>query len=451
MTFDEFTTRLIEGARRAGFEDCEIYESSGDSFRVMVYDGKVDDYKVNASAGLSFRGLRGGRMGYAYTEAMDGDAVEMLLRKAWENAAVVESDDPQFIHGGGGEYKTVNGYYPALDELTAARKIELALAMEAAARRIDPRVRSVGHCMLQYGSGRVRIRNSRGLDLSERGNGLFAFLQPVAEDGGGKEEGHAYLITHDPGGLDPEALAREAVANTLAKLGAGPVPSGHYDILLGNEAAGDLLSAFSEIFSADAAQKGLSLLRGRENETIASGCVTLTDDPHLPGGFACAGFDAEGAATYPKAVIENGVLKTLLHNLRTAAKDGVRTTGNAAKASFKSPVDVSPFNFYIRPGGDSFEALCGRMGKGLYVTELDGLHAGANPVSGDFSLPCKGFLVEDGRPGRPVDQITVAGNFLTLLRGVEAAGSDLRFGIPGTGCVGSPSLWIRSLSVAGKS
>ena len=321
--------------------------------------------------------------------------------------------------------------------------------MEAAALRADPRITTVGYCMLQYGDGSVRIRKSRGLDLSERSNGLFAYLEPVAEADGKREEGHAYRITHDPDGLEPEAMAREAAENALTKLGAAPVRSGSY-IYCWQRGGSRHAFGISGIFSADAAQKGLSLLKGRVGETIAAPCVTLMDDPHLRDGFASAGFDAEGVPTRTKAVIDGGVLGTLLHNLKTAAKDGVASTGNAAKGSFKSPVGVSPFNFYLKPGDTPPDTLMRRMGRGLVITEVVGLHSGADEVSGDFSLMGKGFVVEEGRRGRPVDQITIAGNFFTMLKAVEAVGSDLRFGLPGTGCVGSPSLWIRELSVAGK-
>lgn len=93
---------------------------------------------------------------------------------------------------------------------------------------------------------------------------------------------------------------------------------------------GDLLATFCGVFSADNVQKGLSLLAGREGETIASASVTLTDDPLMPMGMASCPFDREGAATHTKHILENGVLKTLLHNRKTAKKAGCKTTGNAA-------------------------------------------------------------------------------------------------------------------------
>ena len=91
-----------------------------------------------------------------------------------------------------------------------------------------------------------------------------------------------------------------------------------------------------------------------------------------------------------------------------------------------------------------------KTGDGLLITDLQGMHAGANPITGDFSLAAKGFRVRDGRIAEPVHQITVAGNFYDLLKDVEAVGGDLDFLAPGGSCFGSPSLLIKNLSVAGK-
>ena len=135
---------------------------------------------------------------------------------------------------------------------------------------------------------------------------------------------------------------------------------------------GDLLATFCGVFSADNVQKGLSLLAGREGETIASASVTLTDDPLMPMGLASCPFDREGAATHTKHILENGVLKTLLHNRKTAKKAGCKTTGNAAGAG-----RVAPTNLFFKPGRLTQEELLANLGDGLFLTEVTGLHAGA--------------------------------------------------------------------------
>ena len=164
---------------------------------------------------------------------------------------------------------------------------------------------------------------------------------------------------------------------------------------------------------------------------------------------ACA-FDAEGVPTRKKAVIENGRFNTLLHNLKTAHKQGVQTTGNACKAGYAAPISVAPSNFYFAPGDISRDELLRLTGDGVMITGMAGMHAGVDAISGDFSLSCKGFTIENGAIGRPVAQITLAGNFFDLLKNVVAFADDLKFGFPSKSWMGSPSVLVEGLSIAGE-
>lgn len=175
-------------------------------------------------------------------------------------------------------------------------------------------------------------------------------------------------------------------------------------------------------------------------------CVSLIDDPLLPDGMASRPFDAEGVPSSAHTVVENGVFQTFLYDLKTAHKDGVATTGNANRASAASSVHVAPSNFYLKPGGKSFDALLEGIGEGIVITEVSGLHAGANPVSGDFSLLSKGYTFRNGKRDKAVEQITVAGNFYELLKSVQELANDLAFP---RGGIGSPSVDVGELSISG--
>ncbi len=445
-----FISKLYEKASGAGFDDFEIYYSGGEAFRAMVFKGEVNDYSVNTSAGISFRAMVDGKMGYSYTEAMDDEAIDMLIEKARENASVIESEDEQFIFAGSEHYEAMDVYNPTLDEVPAGEKIDLALNLEKQAIAKDERIESVGYCMTQSGSGNVIIKNSKGLNLEHRENFILALVEPVAKKGERMKDSFAYSMGRDIHDIDTKTMIEESVEEAVDMLDAKGIPSGKYKIIFSKDAAGDLLSTFSSIFSAESAQKGLSLLKGKEGESIASDIVSIIDDPLMQNGFASAPFDAEGVATYTKHVVENGVLKTLLYNLKTAAKDGVKTTGNASKGSYKAPVNVSPFNFYIKPSQTSVEALMEHVSEGLYITDLEGLHAGANPVSGDFSLSAKGYMITSGKKAHTVEQFTVAGNFYEVLKNIVEIGSDLKFGLPGSSCIGSPSLSVGEMNIAGE-
>ena len=260
-------------------------------------------------------------------------------------------------------------------------------------------------------------------------------------------DGCGYVVAKSLNDVKPDKIAKMGVDEALSKIGGTSIASGNYKVIINNEAMVSLLSTFAGIFSGDAVQKGLSLLKDKEGEIIATDIVNLVDDPHLEDGLASVSFDDEGVATLKTYLIKNGKLNSLLHNLKTANKAGVKSTGNGFKASYASPISVSPTNFYIEPGINSLEEMTKKINKGLIITDFAGLHSGANSITGDFSLAAKGFYIEDGIKTHPVEQITVAGNFFTLLNNIEEIGSDLKFPMSS---VGSPSIIIKELSIAGE-
>lgn len=450
MNFDQFGVKVFELARKEGFSEYEIYYTSGESLKVNVFEGKIDDYSVSGQAGAGFRGIFDGRMGYSHTSVLDDESASFIVKAAKLNAMVIETGETDRIFEGCLNYEKLNTYNTGLEMVGAKDMIELALIMENCSKSIDKRIKRVKNSGMSYHKGEVRIKNSKGMDIGYASNLLSAILVPVAVEGAEMNSGSAYRITRYIKDINAEDIAAEAVKDAVAYLGAAPVPSGEYSVLIRNEAASDLLETYSGIFNADRVQKGLSQLKDKTGTCIASDLLTVIDDPLLDGGVSSQPFDAEGVASFSKEVISKGILSTLLHNSRTAEKDKVKSTGNASRASYASAVDISPTNFFVKPSDASREELLDKLGDGLFITELQGMHSGANTVSGDFSLAARGFLVEKGRITRPVGQITVSGNFYTLLKGIKGVGSDLKFTLPGNGYFGSPSLLISSLSVAGK-
>lgn len=450
MDVTKFMDALLARAKESRFEAAECYLCEDDSFQVGIHEGEIKSYDVSSSLGLGFRALIGGKMGYAATQALDEAAIGQLIDGVKTNARLIDSPDIQFIHPGDAQYPELRALDPALESVTAAEKIERALLLEKTARSLDPRVTQIDDCALFTSRSQVRIVNTRGQNLCFTQGGAGMYVSAVAREGDEVNTGFKFRFARGFDELDVMALSREAVDEACSGLGGAPVASGSYRVALGNEAAANMLTTFASSFSADAAQKGLSLLGGREGERVASGCVTLIDDPLYPYAFAGAPFDGEGVAARAKKVIDGGVLTTLLHNLKTAHKQGVPTTGNAARTSYASQVSVAPTNFFIKPGARDRDALLKTLGDGLLITELQGLHAGANAVSGAFSLSAKGFLIEGGRIARPVSGITAAGNFFELLGQVEEVGGDLWFSVPGTSCVGSPTLLVGALTIAGR-
>lgn len=442
--------KLFAEGKKQGIEDMEVYYGGGNSLTLKVFEKELDGYSLSESEGLSFRGVYNGKMGYSYTEKVDETSIELLVKGAKENAEVIDSDDVELIFEGSKEYKEVNNFNASLESVKEIDKIKFVKELEAECFKIDKRIASVETCVYGDGYGETVMSNTKGLYLKEKSNIAYTYVVVIAKESDDIKTGFAYRTGNDFKKFNPKEIAKEAVKEALSQLGASSIKSGDYTIVLRNNASADMLESFTGIFSAENVQKELSLLKGKLNEKIGSDKFTLIDDPFMDGGLSSKSFDGEGVACKYKKVIDKGVLKTYLHNLKTAKKDGVETTGNASKSSYKSPIDISPSNFYIEKGDKSFDEIISSIKKGILITELQGLHSGLNTISGDFSLAALGFEIENGKIKRPVEQITVAGNYFKMIKNIEEVGTDLKFGLPGEAYIGSPSLKIKNLSVSGE-
>lgn len=450
MDIREFKELLFKVGQEKGLENMEIYVTRSRDFSVRIFQKEVDDYKVSLEQGVGFRARYKGKVGSAYVEAVTEESIDLLVEGAKANAEIVDSDDEIIFFEGSAEYPQVDALNEDLREISPEEKIEYAKALEVEAFAADERVSLVSWATTGYGETDVYIANTQGLEQSFSRNSVYSFVNAMVKKEETVKTGGRFYFKHDWSEMDAKKQAQEAVLEGVSLLDASTVKSGEYRVLLRYDVMRALLDTFSSVFSADAVQKGLSLLQGKLGNKIASPNLTLIDDPLLPHGGASTPFDGEGVATQTKEVISQGKLQTFLHNLKTATKDGVESTGNASRASFKSPLGISPTNFFIKPGTKSFDELIAQLETGLIIINVQGTHSGANPVSGDFSLGAYGYLVENGKIVRAVDQITIAGNFFTLLESVEEIGSDLEFGIPGSGGnVGSPSLIVNKLAIAG--
>lgn len=447
MDKQQFMDRLLAEAKAQGIDPAEVYFSAGSSFSAGAMNGNIDSYKVSTRQGLGLRGMYQGKMGYASTQAFDEEAIRQLIEGVKEGALLREDEGAEEIYEGDAEYPTVVSYDETLAQVPATAKLDAVLAIEKAALESVDTVKQCEGTQLSTMSGEVYLRNSYGLNLQHKDNAFIAYTGAIAKDGDSTSTGMAFKCGRDFAKLDVKKLGEEAAQEAASGLHAEPVPAGNYRMILRYDAMQSLLATFCGIFSAENAQQGLSLLKGREGEKIAADCVTLMDDPLLEGGFDSAPFDGEGVASKTKAVVENGVLKTLLHNRKTAKKQGVASTGNALRPGLSAPITVAPTNFFFKPGDKTLAELEADMSDGLVITDLSGLHAGANMTSGDFSLLSKGYLLKDGKCVQPVEQITIAGNFYDVLKNIRAIGSDLIF--PASG-VGSSSVDVGTLTAAGK-
>ena len=448
MDYQSFKQAVIAQAAALGIAEYELYYQAGTSTSIGVFQHEINQFSDAEEGGVCFRCIVNGKMGYASTQALNEAEAKAIVQQAADNAAVLEAEEEVFLCEGGKEYEPLEltpYELPTTEELIAT-----ALATQEKLYAADPAVIDGSQTQAIRERSEIAIYNSKGLDLHYENNAAGLVVAAVVTNG--TEMANDYQIKlGELSKLDTDKLTAKAAAGAVQKLG-GEVPDTTVcPVVFDPDAMSDLLATFSSIFSSENAQKGLSRLGDQEGKRIAAPCVTLVDDPFHKENPMPINFDAEGCPTHKKNVIENGVLTTLLYNMKTAAVAGKETTGNAAKGGYDAPVMVRPFTMYLAGGEYTEEELLAKAGNGIYINSLGGLHAGANPISGDFSLQSAGFLIEDGKKTAYVKSFTVAGNFYDLLKNITAVGGNVTLpSAMGMTAFGAPSVLVENLSVAGK-
>ena len=448
MTFNEFKNHVIAACEEMGITEYELYYSASESTSVETFRHEINEFTASRDGGVCFRCIVGGKMGYASTEDLSEAQAKAVVAKAADNAATLESEEMVFLGEGGQEYEPleIQSYeLPGADKLISA-----ALDVQEKLYAADPMV--IDGCQSQglIESSEIAIYNSKGLDLHYQNSVTGLVAAAVVSDGKEMENSFEVKLGRLEE-IDVAALADKAAAKAKVKLGGQVAPTGQYPVVFSPNAMCSLLGVYSGIFSSEAAQKGLSRLAKAEGGQIAAEIVTLVDDPFHKDNPMPINFDAEGSPTHKKNVIEKGKLCTLLYNLKTAAVAGKKTTGNASKAGYDGTVMVRPFTLYLENGDFSEEELLRQVGNGVYITNLGGLHAGANSITGDFSLQSAGFMIEGGVKTTAVKSFTVAGNFYDLLKNITALANNCQLPMAmGMTAFGSPSVRVDGLSIAGK-
>ncbi len=432
--------KLFRRAKEKGIQDLEVFSSARSSLSIEVFDGEVDKYEIADTNALTIKGVYNNKMGHFRTEVLDDEVIDEILDTIIASAKEIDSLDDAIIYEGDDHYEKLTDIYnEELYNLDVQKKIKHLLALDKFLHEYDERV-SVVETMYSENNNAIVLKNSKGINLSNKANSAYIGGNVIVKDDQDQRVGFDVVISNDFNDFDIEKVGKEIIDDALASLGAKPVPSDNYEIVFSNGAIATLLSAFQNVFSADAVQKGLSLLKGKIGEKIGSELVTIVDDPFMKKSASSRSFDDEGVATSYKELISKGQLNTFLHNLVTAKKDGVKSTGNGFGGN------VGAVNLKMEAGESTFEEIIKSCKKGIYITNLQGAHAGVNAVSGDFSLQSSGYYIENGEKVKPVALITVAGNFIEMLKDICMVGNDLKMSYYG---ITSPSIKVKSMTVSG--
>ena len=433
----EAAQRSLEAARRHGATDAEVEVSAAMGQSVTVRRGEVETVEYNRDKGMGITVYIGRRRGNASTSDLSPDAIDRTVQAACAIARHTAQDDATGLPD---DHRLYRG--PVMDlglyhpwGLTVEEAIALARRAEAAALAVDRRITNSEGATVSAHDSDFILANSRGFCAGFPSSKASVSVSVVAEDADGMQRDYWYTTHRDHGRLeDPEAVGREAGRRSVARLGGSKVPTGESPVVFDANIAGGLLGSFVSAASGSSLYRRSSFLLDRLGTRVFAPGIQIREDPLQPGEMASSVFDAEGVATAPRVVVEDGYLRGWFLSTYSARKLGLESTGNAG----------GNHNLILVPGELDRAGILRQMGRGLLVTDLMG--QGVNAVTGDYSRGASGFWVEGGEIRFPVEEVTIAGNLLDMFAGIQAVGRDVLV----RGSRHSGSVLIDKMTIAGE-
>ncbi len=451
--------KALKKAMSRGGDLADLYWEQVSLTSLVLEDGRLEKVVTGHDSGLGLRTVFNDHQAFGATNELSPAG---LMELAGIVASGVENGrELDFINLKPGRLGPAFRASLMPETIPPDRKVELVRRAEAAAREYDPRIRQV---KVIYGDRvqKTMILTSDGLLAGDERCSTLLVVQVVAGDNGLLHVGYepvggalGFELFDD---YEPEKVARTAAARAVLMLEADEAPSGAMPVVLSSEAGGTMIhEAVGHGLEADLAGEGLSVYSDRLGKQVASPLITVLDDATIPykrGSFAV---DDEGSPAQQTVLVEKGVLKSYMHDRRSAAKAGVESTGNGRRESYRHRPVVRMTNTLIAPGRMDPADILSATPKGLFVRRMGG--GQVNTVNGDFVFEVsEGYLIENGRLGKAVRGATLTGNGPDILNKIDMVGSDLGFGIGTCGKDGQgvpvadaqPTLRIPEIIVGGR-
>jgi PmbA protein len=425
-------------------EAVEAYAEESRRTEAKALRGEVEGLEFSESRGVGVRVIRDARLGYAWAADPDVDGARDVVRRARENSTLAAADEHNVLPEPAPWTPIPELFREASAAIPTDEKTRLALDLEARAISRDPRVTKVDEAQIGDAVSRVAIASTAGVEAEYRRTDAWCLAVTLAVEGDETQTGFSYRIVRGLDELDWEAVADEAVERGARMLGAAKPATARVPVVLDQFAAMSFLGVLAGALSADAVQKGRSLFAGLVDEQVGSELFTLVDDGTNVDGPGAAPFDDEGVPTGRTELFTKGVLNGFLHDAYTAHKGGTTSTGNG-KRGYRTPPGVGTTNFYLDAGETPRDELLRRADGGVLIQDVSGVHSGANPISGEFSVGATGLRIAGGSLGEPLREMTIASTLPEMLQAISGVGDDLRF----FSSVGTPSVLVGEMTLAG--
>jgi PmbA protein len=394
--------------------------------RVIVYQGsecsfeyrntQLDRLEQSSENGLSIHLYVDGRYASYSTNRLNRKDLEIFISNGIETTRWLAKDefrklpDANRLYRGDG--KSLEIYDENIEKIPVDDKLALIKNSVNEVYNTDERLMSVSS-YYSDGTSNSYIVASNGFE-GETATTYFTLETETAMKGNGDARPSSgwYDSSVFWDKLQKSGIGKKAYERNLQKLGQEKIESGSYKMIVDNLSITRLLSPLINALYGSSIQQKNSFLIDKLGEKIISAKITIIDDPHIKQARGARWFDGEGVATKKIPVIENGILRMYYIDTYYGGK------------LMMQPTIQSPSILTFKLGNKNLEQMIASLEKGIWVTGFNG--GNSNSTTGDFSFGIEGFLVENGKSVKPLNEMNITGNLLTLWQNVEEVGNDPR-------------------------
>jgi len=441
MLIESYTKALTQSAAEHGITKLHFHIENIEKRDVMVFNGDVQNICASSESLLLVEGEHNGFAGSAYCEDLNTDNLTKVIDNIIQTASI---NKQKYV-----EKPIHNLDEPKNDDVSfdTQKFAEKLLEAERATRIMVNNIEAF-RIWLSHTQKTIKLINGHGARMTDKVSFFSINANIMAKDSGQVQTAHYHRIFNDEFS-DFKEIAINAAAEACQMLNSKPCASGRYAAVIKNDAFAALFGAFLPAFYAEKCQSKMSFLMSKGDSAIGSTAFSVHEDPN---NIIRRRFDDEGTLTAMKCLIDKGKLVNYFHNIHTAAstEKKQKSNGNGFRQNYNEGISSAYTNVVIEVGDKSLDTLLLEMGDGLLITACDGIFAGVNPVSGDFSVISKGYMVRGGVLAEPVSGITIGGSLYDILSAAEDCGRDQITIHGNTGVVTSPSIRLSEIVVTGK-
>ena len=434
---------IAKTVQKLGADDCDAICVKSISLSICQRMGSMEKIERSESSDVGVRVF----IGQKQAIVSSSDVTKSALQQVAERAVAMARAAPEDSYCGLASKNQLSKKPADIDsfdpsEPDADKLIKWTQEAEEAALSVTGVTNSEG-AEADWGKGEVSVYATNGFAQTYRGSHYSLSASVLAGSGTEMERDYEYSgSVYGTDLMNAEDLGKIAGNRAVKRLEPKKIKTSQVPVVFDSRISRSLISHLAGAINGSAIARNTSFLLDKMNEKLFQDDISIVDEPHRARGLRSVPFDAEGLSNKKIEIVEGGVLKSWLLDLRSSRQLKLHSTGHASRGVSSSP-SPSPTNLYLAPGRESVRDLIAPIKEGFFINELIG--SGVNGLTGDYSRGASGFWIENGEISFPVSEVTIAGNLLDMYKNLSPA-CDLvfRYGID------APTCRVDGMTVAGK-